>query len=139
MIDLDPFMEEDACVDRLMDEYHQYGKLIIALDFDDTIFDFHGKGRCYPRVEQIILDCQKLGFYIMLFTGGHPDGYPKQMEYLADRGIYPVCINENPIPLPFGNYRKPYYNVLLDDRAGLGQAYRILRRVVLKIEKEKSE
>lgn len=36
-------------------------------------------------------------------------------------------INTSPI---FSRSRKPYYNILLDDRAGLEESYNILKQVV---------
>lgn len=131
----DPFMDRGYCVARLMQEYRTHGKLIVALDFDDTVFDFHKKGRRYDRVLDVIRKCQKLGFHIMLFTGTPDTQWPSQCAYLEERGITVTCINKNPMPLPFGNHGKPYYNILLDDRAGLGQAYVILSSVIAEIEK----
>lgn len=132
----DPFMDRDYCVQRLLKEYREHGKLIIAVDFDDTVFDFHSAGHRYDRVIALLKRCQALGFYIVLFTGSHPDKYAMQIEYLILRGISIKHVNQNPIPLPFGNHGKMYYNCLLDDRAGLGHAYVILSSVVAEIEKE---
>ena len=42
-------------------------------------------------------------------------------------------INANPIPLPFGNHGKIYFNILLDDRAGLSQSIDILNKLIDKI------
>lgn len=133
----DPFMDRDTCAARLLEEYKQHGKLIVAVDFDDTVFDFHNKGRRYDRVIDLLKRCQALRFYLVLFTGSNPDNYATQLRYLESLGIYITCINCNPIPLPFGNNGKMYYNILLDDRAGLGQAYVTLSSVVAQIEKEK--
>ncbi len=32
---------------RLLEEYKRYGSLVIAFDFDDTVYDFHKKGRSW--------------------------------------------------------------------------------------------
>lgn len=136
--DSDPFMDRDYCLERLMAEYRTHGKLIVAVDFDDTVFDFHKVGRRYDRVLDLLRRCQALDFYIVLFTGTPPSQWDDQRQYLANRGIHiEVGINENPIKLPFGNWGKPYWNILLDDRAGLGQAYAILSSVVSQIELER--
>jgi hypothetical protein len=134
--DSDPFMDRDKCVQRLLDEYRTHKKLIVAVDFDDTVFDFHKANRRYDRVLNLLRRCQALNFYIMLFTGTHCDQYPTQIAFLESLGITVTCVNQNPIPLPFGNHGKPYFNILLDDRAGLGQAYVVLSSVVTEIEKE---
>lgn len=133
----DPYFDTKLCIERLMAEYHTHGKLIIAVDFDDTVFDFHGKGFAYDFVLDALKECQSLGFHIVLFTGVHPDQYTMQKTHLYSKGISITHVNENPIPLPFGNHGKMYYNLLLDDRAGLGQAMAILTAVIYNIKKEK--
>lgn len=132
----DPYFDTQVCVDRLLTEYRAHKKLIIAVDFDDTVFDFHKAGHEYPEIIDILGRCQGLGFYIVLFTGTKPNEWKKQTDYLEERGIIVSGINQNPIPLPFGNHGKMYYNILLDDRAGLGQSYRTLVQVLNQIEKE---
>jgi hypothetical protein len=72
----------------------------------------------------------------VIFTGASPSEWVKQDEYLYDQGIKVDSVNKNPIPLPFGNDGKIYFNILLDDRAGLGQAYRTLIQVLNQIEEE---
>lgn len=130
----DPYIHDDVCIKRLYEEYKTHGKLIVALDFDDTIFDFHNAGHYYDCVKTTIKRCQKLGFYVVLFTGTAKEKWPSQLEYLDKKGIHVTCVNQNPIPLPFGNDGKIYYNILLDDRAGLGQSLKILNEVLNRIE-----
>jgi hypothetical protein len=131
----DPFAETEACVERLYAEYLQHKKLIVAVDFDDTLFDFHKRGSRYERVLELLRRCAEHKFYVMLFTAAHPTSHGWMLGYLRDELIEPVAINENPIPLPFGHHGKPYYNILLDDRAGLGQACEILEAVLERIDK----
>jgi len=133
----DPYFSTDFAAERLFNEYQQHKKLIIAIDYDDSIFDFHKKGYTYPKITEILLKCQELGFYICIFTGSPPEKYDSIHEYMANLGIKIHTINKNPFPLPFGNHGKMYYNILLDDRGGLGQAYEILSKVLDKIEATK--
>lgn len=126
-------------MDRLFNEWQEHGKLIIATDFDDTVFDFHKQGHAYNRVIGLLKECQELDFHIIILTGSHPDCWPMQTRYLEDRGIKVAAINSNPFPLPFGNHGKPYFNLLLDDRAGLGQACITLEAVLDRIKKEKTK
>lgn len=132
----DPYASTERCVKRLLGEYRIHKSLIVAVDFDDTVFDFHEAGFEYPEVLRILWECQLLGFHLVLFTGTHPDKYESQIAYMAEHGIVIRCVNQNPIPLPFGNHGKMYYNILLDDRAGLGQACSILRQTIAAIQKE---
>ena len=65
---------------------------------------------------------------------GYNDDIPNEEEeklnfckkYCNDNKIRIDYINESPVL----NTRKPYYNILLDDRAGLEEAYFTLKEVV---------
>jgi hypothetical protein len=58
-------------------------------------------------------------------------------EYCKEIGVEIDCINTNPIPLKYGNNGcKIFYNILLDDRAGLGQALETLEVLLNKIDKK---
>jgi len=129
----DPYFDEDLCVERLMEMYHKHKKLVICADFDDTLFDFHKKGFTFPAVVSILKQCQSLGFYIVIFTASAKERHDFIMEHCKSLGIIPDKINENAFPSPFGNHGKIFYNLLLDDRAALGEAYRILRKTLDKI------
>src|ERR1700678_1812369 len=109
----DPYFDTQVCVDRLYGEYQLHKKLIVAVDFDDTVYDFHQVGHWYPEVIDLLKRCQDKGFYIVLFTGSDPSKWYNHFEYLAVVGIIIHGTNENPIPLPFGNHGKMYYNILL--------------------------
>jgi hypothetical protein len=136
---LNPYRDNTFCVERLMKEYRTHGKPILALDFDDTVFDYHKQGYDPRDVLQRVREAQYRGFYIMLFTAAPPESYSGQVSYLADHGITVDSINSNPVWLPFGKNGKPYYNILLDDRAGLGQSVGILTEVLRLIAQAKGE
>lgn len=54
----------------------------------------------------------------------------KQMKTAKLLGLdedFELYTNESPV---FPNSEKPYYNILLDDRAGLEESYEILKYVV---------
>lgn len=130
----DPYFSTDVCVDRLYKEYLNHKSLIIALDFDDTIFDYHKKGYTYNQVVNLIKECQQLGFHICIFTGTPKDKWENIYDYCEGIGIKISSINKNPINLPFGNDGKMYYNILLDDRAGLRESYEVLKKTLNKIQ-----
>lgn len=132
----DPYLNIGTACQRLYDEYLKYGKLVVACDYDDTIYDFHKKGHTYTAVIDLLLECQKLGFYICIFTGSPLDKYPEIMEYTKNLGLNIATINKNPFPMPFGNDGKMYYNILLDDRAGLTESYYILSYTVREANKK---
>lgn len=130
----DPYLDDALCEERLLREHRQHGRLIVAVDFDDTVFDFHKAGHTYDEVLSLLRRCNALGFYVVIFTGGGPEAYAGQKAYLEEQGVSVAAVNQNPIPLPFGNHGKIYYNILLDDRAGLGQAVSTLNVVITAIE-----
>jgi len=116
-----------------MSEYKQYGNLIVALDFDGTINDYHNEGLEFEKVIDLIKACNQLDFQIVIFTA-NPD-----TEYIekkcSDLGIEICGINKNLVPM-FDKSPKIYYNILLDDRAGLESAYYILADVVITIKED---
>ena len=132
----DPYLNNDFAFERLWSEYEKYGKIIVATDFDDTLFNYHGKEDfSYEAVTNLLKRCRKLGFYICIFTGTPKNKWKNIRFYMAKIGVEFDTINKNPFPMPFGNNGKIYYNILLDDRAGLASAYEILKKVVDKAEK----
>lgn len=126
-----PFGKE-ACKKRLLEEYKKYGKLIVAFDYDNTIFDYHNNGGDYSEVINLLNKCYKLGFHLILFTceTNLQELCIKQMKTAKLLGLdedFELYTNESPV---FPNSEKPYYNILLDDRAGLEESYEILKYVV---------
>lgn len=119
---------------RLLVEYEKYGKLYVAFDFDNTIFDYHNNGGDYSQVINLLKECSELGFTLILFTSNDDVTKHNWMkEYCSHFSIKVDYVNENPIVL---NTKKPYYNILLDDRAGLESAWCSLSYVVETIKRK---
>jgi hypothetical protein len=129
----DPYMDTGRCVDRLFREYLKHPKLIIASDFDSTLFDVHGAGHTFPAVISLLKECAALGFYIVVFTASADSRWPEIRAEMDRLGIPVSAINTNPIPLPYGHQGKIFYNLLIDDRCGLLQAFDILRLTISRI------
>lgn len=125
----DPYMDTEKCVERLYSWYQAHKTLIVAFDWDDTCFDFHKKGYRYPEVFEILKECSDLGFTLILFSakedGQDLEGIQKMLKEECEINVQ--YINESPV-MPTS--KKPYFNILLDDKAGLGQAYEILRETL---------
>ena len=138
MTTYDPYFDSQRCVDRMMGWYRKHGNLIIAYDYDDTIFDFWKKGFAYPDVIQLLQECSDLGFVMILFTGHTDKDYDTLKKDLAEQGIRVDAINESTVPDEMFK-KKVYCNILLDDKAGLGQAYEILRETVNRIQFERGK
>ena len=127
-----PFNQQ-ACLERLKNEYDKYGKLIVAFDFDNTIYDFHKNEGDYSEVIDLLKECIKLEFDLILFTVDEdPDKVSEKVRWLVSNDLWSYksshfFVNIGPL---FSGSRKPYYNILLDDRAGLEESYNILKQVV---------
>ena len=127
-----PFNQQ-ACLERLKNEYDKYGKLIVAFDFDNTIYDFHKNGGDYSEVIDLLKECIKLEFDLILFTVDEdPNEVSEKVRWLVSNDLWSYksshfFVNTGPL---FSGSRKRYYNILLDDRAGLEESYNILKQVI---------
>lgn len=117
----------NQCALRLAKDFKKHNNLIVAFDFDNTIFDYHNNGGDYSEVISLLKECSSLGFIMILFTS---DDSPTRLEWMVEYcfhyGIRVDYINESPIM----DTIKPYYNILLDDRAGLESAYNSLNDAI---------
>lgn len=115
---------------RLIKEWKAYGKIIIAVDFDDTIYPWGYKNNeDLVRLKEIVKLLQiakETGAFITIFTCSAPDRHEEIQKYCESIQLPIDSINSNPISLPYGNHGKIYANLFLDDRAGLDEALKIL-------------
>lgn len=135
---IDPYLDDLNCIERLIKTYEEFGSLIIAFDFDNTVYDYYKKGYRYDRVISLLKEAKKIGFTLILFTCCDESKYEEMRNHCKEVGIEPDYINETPKNIPFGTPNKVYYNILLDDRAGLSSAYNQLKTVI-KLIKDSSE
>lgn len=126
---------ENKYVLRLLSEWKQHGKIIISLDFDDTIYLYNhhlNNKDDVQRAINLVKECYLTGAYIVIFTASSQERYPEIQQY-CDELLIPVsAINRNPIELPYGNNGKIYYNINLCDRSGLVEAMNILEEALYK-------
>lgn len=122
-----PFFD-DGCTSRLERELDTHGKLVIGFDFDNTIFDVHNGGGNYKDVIDILKKCKDQGWILCLYTAEPDEDWLKwKINYCKHFGIEPDYVNESPI---LKGTKKPFFSLLLDDRAGLQSAYLILRDIL---------
>lgn len=116
-------------VKRLITEYEKYNRLVIAYDFDNTVYDYHNKGYDFSKVIELLRECKKLGFYLIVYTCKTETQHEFIEKYLEKNNIPFDTINKN---APFIDFpcEKLYYNILLDDRAGLESAYLTLKTTI---------
>lgn len=133
----DQYLDESNVEERMLKEWREHGaNYIIAYDFDSTVFPYHETGHTHNQVIELLRRCRKVGAKLIVWTAAAPPRYGGIIDYLQANDIPFDQINEDLLPKPFGG-RKIYYNVLLDDRAGLASTYRNLFNVVQTIEKER--
>jgi len=112
---------------KLIKAYKQHKTIIVGLDFDDTIFPLTKTSRVQDRcgdVLGLIIEIKDLITICLYSVGSNQELIYK--EHIMDlRGIKPEYINESPVKI--GNGGKPYFNILLDDKAGLNESIEILK------------
>ena len=128
---MDFYLSEENCYQRLEDEFKKYGKLIFCVDFDDTIYDFHKLGRSYSDVITLLKRWEPYSEVVIL-TGNGEAQHPIIKEYMENVGIKYKGIN-CVSSISFGG-RKTYANAYIDDRGGLPSVYRMLDKLITKIE-----
>jgi len=121
-------------VSELLFTYNKYNKIIVGVDFDDTIFPYnkskYNEDRC-KRVREILV---KLQDYIILclFTVADEQSLVYKTEIMKLYGLDAKYINSSPIE-NWGKCRKPYFNILLDDKAGLNETINNLEELYKEI------
>jgi predicted mannosyl-3-phosphoglycerate phosphatase (HAD superfamily) len=124
----DRFLNSDNAFNRLLKEYREHSKLLVAFDFDNTIFDIHNDGDTFPALEQLLKDLKSIGCSLILFTCRTGTELEEAITYCTVQGYPPDFVNESTM---FSNQSvKPFFNMLLDDRAGLKESYEHLTRLV---------
>ena len=124
---IDEYLDKEKSYQRLKREFLEHGKLIIAYDFDSTVFDYHNTGYSYEMVRELIRKWKDYAYFIV-FTSSEEDRFDEIATNLKALNIPYDSINDDAPFIPFKG-RKVYYNILLDDRAGLSQTYEELMRL----------
>lgn len=129
-------------IERLTNEWLEHDKIVLAVDYDDTIFHWRHRSveKCNKTIK-LVKWVQSIGAYIMIHTSSDEDRYPEILEYCNSIGLKVDSINKNPIDLPYGTQGKPYYNWQLCDRSGLVYAEHVLEKAaeIVLTEKRKSK
>lgn len=122
---VDPYLDDSMCIERLVENWRLHNGIIIAFDFDNTVYDYYNKGYRYDKVIGLLKECKRMGCTLILSTCCDESKFDFMRNKCSEVGLYIDYINESPPYIPFiGN--KIYYNIMLDDRSGLSAAYRIL-------------
>lgn len=126
-MEIDYFLQDNKSYKRLQQEYDKHGSLVIGFDFDDTVHDYHGRGTKYELVIALLRDLKKINCRLICWTAHNNHDYVN--NYLYEHKIPFDGINTDGLKLAWET-RKPFFNALLDDRAGLIQVYQDLSLLV---------
>jgi hypothetical protein len=135
---MNSYLNDRKAIDRLKKEYQEHGNLIIGFDFDCTIYDYHKEGLELQPVISLLKECSDLGFTMCLYSLTMKGGSPLSKQlHTTELGINVHYFNKSPV-LPIEEQStfsdpKPYFNILLDDRAGLSAAYNILKTTLIEL------
>ena len=124
---IDEYLDKEKSYNRLKDEFNLHKKLIIAYDLDSTVFDYHHTNDSFFMFKILILKYNYYSYFFVFFSS-YPEIYDKIKKILEKENLPYDSINEDAPFIPFKG-RKVYYNILLDDRAGLNQTYNELLRL----------
>ena len=137
----------DMCYDRLISEAEKYNNnIIVGFDFDHTIFNHreyadkledldNAEEMSYQCIVDLLKGCKDVGMTLVLYTAEKSEERLElKKEFCKRVGIEYDYVNESPI---MNGTNKPYFNILLDDRAGLQEAFNILSKVVMKLSDQK--
>lgn len=133
--DIDTFFNRETNVTRLYNEWVEHDGIVVAFDFDNTVYDYHNKGYIYKNTVKILKACKEAGCTLVLYSCNNDESKIEFMKkYLDEIDLTPDYINKTPDTIPFGHEgSKIYFNILLDDRAGLYEAYSILKETYIRV------
>lgn len=102
-------------------------KIHIAYDFDDTIYPLYSHNdNCEKVIE--LLKLWRPHAYFILFTHRRSELIGDALYFIKTNDIPLDEVNENKKAFDFytSDSPKPYFDILLDDKAGLGETYSLL-------------
>lgn len=117
---------------KLVEQYKEHGKLIIAYDFDDTVFPY-SHSKVTPIIREVLKTlrmAKEQGHTLVLYTCRDREDEVKLYCELND--IHYDYFNDSPVTLREGP-AKIYYNVFLDDKCGLREATKELQIALYEI------
>ena len=128
----DPYFSTEACVNRLLKEWDEHSRLIIACDFDDTLSGHHDIEVVREQMIELIKACKQMGCFIIIYTARGWDEYDEIKDFCNKYEIpYDTINGSNPeVKIKCAERSKLFYNIFFDDRCGLGQAYEIMVRTI---------
>lgn len=119
-----PPYSNPVLVKKLLKTIKKHKTLVIGVDYDNTIQDYNSK-YFYEDIVDLVKLAKSKGHIICIWTANTQPTIVKMM--LAYQGIPYDYFNNSPL---MNSSRKPHFNILLDDIAGLNEAYHTLNHVL---------
>jgi len=119
----DTYLQSGSLKNKLISDYKRYGQIIIAYDFDDTVYS--DDLSTTEQVRELLREVSKYNEFVMIvYTARTPDMYQEVRDFLERENIRYDKINKQSESSNFPDKgQKIFYNIFLDDRAGLRAAY----------------
>lgn len=130
------FTKYGVLFERILEDYLKNGNIIIAYDIDDTVRPFRKSTKSCNAVVRLLKRANEVldASFIVFTSNRNIDGVKK---FLDSEGLPYDKINEDMDWVKERNIvsGKVYYNLFLDDKAGLAESYTALECLVNYIER----
>ena len=118
---------------KLLAAEKKYGKIVVGVDFDDTIFPLddnqYNVDRCFAVRRLLTGLIAQDRAVLCLWTVAEDWSMMYKKHIITQYGLKMDYFNESPI-VHGKNIRKPHFNILLDDKAGLNETIKILEEFI---------
>lgn len=115
-LETNPNLDKDYRLKKIIRNYRKFGNIVVGVDFDFTLVDAV-TNETYQDIVKILKRGQRKEIIYCIWTANDDDAYVKSKWLEADLEFQ--YYNESPIN---PSSRKPHFNILLDDSAGLKEA-----------------
>lgn len=125
-------MKQHKLLKKLLDQYYKHGSLIVAYDFDDTVYPYSLDVEDLKDTVNLIKRLAICGHTVYCYTSN--EDIEKVTMYLHYNKIPYYSINESPVgndSSSNSSVGKQFYNVLLDDKAGLQETKEVLEMFLI--------
>lgn len=115
-------------IDRLLEDWKKYGRIVIGVDVDDTIMPYNmaTKQDC-EEVMSILREAQATGAYLAINTACGQDREKEILEYCKNNRLEIHGYNKTVIDVTWGRPgSKIYANLYIDDRGGITECIEVL-------------
>ncbi len=115
---------KEYLINKLINIYDTHGNIVVGVDFDDTIFSsVEATEKICDRTVEVLIEAQPY-IVVCLYSVADKQSLRYKEEIMKCMGIEPEYINKSPLDIE--GISKPFFNLLLDDKAGLSEALDVL-------------